>query len=86
VADWRITNHEKYLKGAALQWQGYASANPKNDHDHCEFCFAKFMVGGDSDVLHEGYATSDKYRWICKTYFEDFKNDFGWHVSSPLNT
>ena len=51
------------------------------DHDHCEFCWAKFMVEDYPDVLHEGYSTLDEYRWVCKGCFEDFKESFQWRVN-----
>src|SRR5262245_3628620 len=40
------------------------------DHDHCEFCSAKF---GDSTpgALTEGYATEDNARWVCRDCFEN---------------
>jgi hypothetical protein len=79
--DWRLTNQERYLKGAVLIWRHYAPANPANDHDHCEFCYAKFMaVGGEPDALSEGYSTPDRYRWICKPCFDDFATQFAWRV------
>ena len=53
-------------------------------HDHCEFCFATFMVEDHPDVLHEGYATEDNYRWICETCFDDFKDRFEWMVVDEL--
>jgi hypothetical protein len=81
VDDWRLTNQDRYLKGAVLRWQSYASSGASNDHDHCEFCSSKFMVDGSSDTLHEGYATEDRYRWICKPCFEDFRDLFQWKVS-----
>lgn len=82
MADWRLTNQERYLKGVMLRWRKYEPASLTNDHDHCEFCFAKFMAGGAVDVLHEGYATEDGYRWICKSCFDDFKDMFAWRVTS----
>ena len=78
--DWRHTNQERYLKGVAFVWQRYSPASSTNDHDHCEFCWAKFMESAEPDTLHEGYATSDKYRWICKTCFDDFADLFGWQI------
>jgi hypothetical protein len=82
--DWRLTNQERYLKGVALRWQPYSPASPGNDHDHCEFCFAKFMHNGGPDTLVEGFATSDRYRWICKTCFDDFADLFEWQVSPKV--
>ena len=78
--DWRLTNQESYLKGAPLVWQRYAPARPDNDHDHCEFCWAKFMASPDPDVLTEGYCTQDRERWVCQECFDDFVDLFGWQV------
>ena len=79
--DWRLTNQERYLKGASLIWHSYRPANPVNDHDHCEFCQAKFMQNVP-DTLHEGYTTPDREHWICKTCFNDFADLFAWKVTS----
>jgi len=81
--DWRLTNQERYLKGVVLYWKRYQPANSGNDHDHCEFCFAKFMEGQLPDTLQEGYTTEDGYWWICKPCFEDFKDMFQWPVQQP---
>jgi hypothetical protein len=78
--DWRLKHHKPHLKGVALSWSPYAPANPKNDHDHCEFCFAKFMVADLPGVLHEGYTTADRYYWICVPCFDDFADLFEWQV------
>jgi hypothetical protein len=80
--DWRLTNQERYLKGVTLVWHTYAPASPKTDHDHCEFCFAKFMRTGLPETLQEGYSTPDRQRWICKGCFDDFVDLFGWKVTS----
>ena len=80
--DWRLTNQERYLKGVTLAWQSYAPASPENDHDHCEFCFAKFMQQDYPDTLHEGYSTPDRYRWVCEPCFDDFADLFQWKVVS----
>ena len=79
--DWRLTNQERYLKGVTLYRRQYEPANEENDHDHCEFCFAKFMRAGTPDALHDGYTTEDRYRWICPTCFDDFRDMFGWTVA-----
>ncbi len=78
--DWRLQGQETYLKGIPLWWKRYTRYSESWEHDHCEFCWAKFMEGDDPDVLHEGYATEDNYRWICGQCFEDFKDLFGWEV------
>ncbi|CAN7436015.1 hypothetical protein LJR129_002814 [Acidovorax sp. LjRoot129] len=76
--DWRLTNQLCYLKGAIFSWQPYAPASTLNDHDHCEFCFAKFMAIESTNILTSGYATADRYRWVCKTCFSDFSDLFEW--------
>ena len=80
--DWRLSGQERYLKGATLVRQAYKryAKNPQWDHDHCEFCWAKFMVEDVPETLHEGFSTEDQYRWICVQCFEDFKSTFGWTV------
>ena len=41
--DWRLfREQERYLTGAHLIYHLYEPHNPSNDHDHCEFCMAKF--------------------------------------------
>jgi hypothetical protein len=91
--DWRLTNQENYLTGVTLQWSRWTQRRPDWDHDHCEFCFAKFMEApepetlklieaDDSEILQWGYTTSDRYRWICETCFQDFRDRFGWQVES----
>ena len=79
--DWRRQGQEKYLKSLALTWKKYIKFRDDWDHDHCEFCSHKFMEEGNTECFHEGYATSDNYRWICKECFEDFRGEFDWSVN-----
>jgi hypothetical protein len=47
-------------------------------HEHCEFCFGKFSENpGD---LREGYASADRYRWVCETCFRDFRDEMDWKL------
>jgi hypothetical protein len=81
-SDWRLRGQEKYLKGVTLvrrRYRKYAKS-PSWDHDHCAFCWAKFMVEDYPNVLHQGYATADDYHWICEQCFEDFKDMFRWNA------
>jgi len=80
--DWRLQGQERFLHAAELHRRSYRryQKNPDWDHDHCEFCRAKFMVEEQPDVLHEGYCTADEVRWICPRCFEDFKERFAWRV------
>ena len=76
--DWRIQGQEKYLQNARLIRHAWKSNNPSNDHDHCDFCWAKFSANAASDDLREGWCTEDFYTWVCPTCYEDFKTNFGW--------
>ena len=78
--DWRRLGQERYLKNKVVTFGKYTPPRPDWDHDHCEFCMAKFsLFPGD---LTQGYATTDEYRWICAECFADFKDEFGWTVPS----
>ena len=48
------------------------------NHEHCEFCFAKFMEKGNENTIQEGYCSLDNQNWICPTCYEDFKERFKW--------
>jgi len=82
VDDWRLTGQERYLHGAVLHRRHWVAPRPDWDHDHCEFCWAKF--GGEElpDALRVGYTTEDCYRWICERCFEDFRARFNWRLDS----
>jgi hypothetical protein len=79
--DWRRQGQEKYLFGASFCLKKYSNRKTTTDHDHCEFCFAKFS-DTIPDALREGYTTQDNYRWICKQCFADFKAEFEFTVLS----
>jgi len=78
--DWRLQGQEKYLKGVTLYLKKYIKYRDVWDHDHCEFCWAKFSIEGHSGDLDEGYATKDNYHWICERCFGDFKDIFQWKI------
>jgi hypothetical protein len=70
--DWRLTNQEGHLREAALTWKRYHARRETWDHDHCAFCWAKFMdpdlskdgrrvIEANADVLTEGYATTAEH-------------------------
>lgn len=79
--DWRLIGQEAYLMNAELYLRRWSSNSATWDHDHCEFCRAKFS-NRFPDYLTEGYTTDDQYRWICTNCFSDFREQFGWVVSS----
>ena len=79
--DWRLTTQLSYMKGATLIWREYTTVSDGWDHEHCEFCFQKFMaVPADKDAETAGYTTPDEDRWVCKQCFEDFRDRFEWRV------
>jgi hypothetical protein len=78
--DWRLTGQERYLQGVSLQLARWKADRPGWDHDHCEFCWAKFGGQELPGALQVGYKTADGYRWICQNCFSDFQQRFGWRV------
>ena len=74
--DWRYTGQDKYLDNVALKYKHFYTAI--REHDHCEFCFAKFS--DNQDDLHDGYCTLDGYHWICDNCYNDFKKIFNWKI------
>jgi len=70
--DWRLTDQEKHLHGAALAWKTYHAKSATWEHDHCAFCWAKFMdpafsdahqrfIEEHPDVLSKGYTTTAEH-------------------------
>ena len=75
--DWRLQGQERYLKDALVTYRKYRPSSESWDHDHCEFCLAKFMEASDDpDVKTDGYATVDGDRWICSASLADFMERF----------
>ena len=77
--DWRRQGQERYLSGVKLVPRNYAPYRLDWDHDHCEFCGARFSLNNGD--LKTGYSTEDGYYWICNQCFKDFSHIFNWHVS-----
>lgn len=80
MSDWRLRGQERYLKDVLLVHSRYRPYRVDWDHDHCAFCNAKFAETGGE--LQSGYATLDRYHWICDSCFTDFHGSFGWTVSA----
>jgi hypothetical protein len=81
--DWRLQGQEKYLQGATLSWKRYVKPSAAWDHDHCEFCWEKFMEAETLEqTVQAGYVTADD-RWICPQCFADFAELFEWTVRKP---
>lgn len=79
MPDWRLTNQLTFLKNAKLIRKEYSPPSQSWDHDHCAFCWDKF-VARPNDGVHEGYYAPETDDWICSNCFEDFKNLFNWEV------
>jgi hypothetical protein len=78
--DWRLQGQERYLTGITLIRRTWHQSRPHWDHDHCEFCWAKFAASDGPDILREGWTTPDEYRWICDVCFADYRDRFAWRV------
>jgi hypothetical protein len=90
--DWRLTNQEKYLGGAVFVWKRWKQSRDSWDHDHCEFCSAKFgePQASESDCLQQGYSTlgppddpRPDYYWVCEPCFQDFRDRLQLKVAEP---
>lgn len=80
--DWRLRNQERHLVGLEFVRRTCSPPRADWDHDHCEFCSAKFAGSGNEEVLREGFCTPGGYWWVCPGCFEDFRDRFGWTVKS----
>ena len=76
--DWRLTGQERFLKGKTFVKKRYTAPSPNWDHDHCAFCWIKFMENEVPGTFQEGYATEDNYYWVCPQCFADFQAEFQW--------
>jgi hypothetical protein len=70
--DWRLRGQQAYLHGIRLRWRRYGAWSATWDHDHCDFCWAKFIPAELVDdhreasqdehrLLSEGYTTTSEY-------------------------
>lgn len=72
--DWRRMGQENELPpGTTLVFKSYRARSETWEHEHCRFCFTKFMDPGFSDahrrfieehedVLTEGFTTTDEHK------------------------
>jgi hypothetical protein len=47
--DWRRTGQEEYLSGARLTWKRYQALSAQWEHEHCTFCWQKFLDANYSE-------------------------------------
>lgn len=78
MSDWRLQGQDNFLKGVFLGRKPYRKYREGWDHDHCEFCGAKFSERPED--LNVGYATADNYHWVCEQCFKDFNQMFQWNI------
>lgn len=84
--DWRLRGQEEYLQNVSLYFLAYSPRLETWEHEHCEFCWAKF--GLESENLHEGYCTTPtntpESLWICPKCFADFQETFQWSIRNNI--
>jgi hypothetical protein len=81
--DWRLGwGKGDFLRGAVFTWEDYTAPSESWDHDHCAFCWQKFMELDRPEVERSGYVTDTAVQewWVCRRCFEDFREQFGWQV------
>ena len=78
--DWRLRGQEEYMQGMQFTYKSFVSGSDNGEHEHCEFCWHKFMEQqeGMEDCSSVGYCSVDRKYWVCEECFEDFKEEFGW--------
>ena len=86
--DWRRTSPGA-PSGTRFRWREYAATTPEWDHDHCVFCWAKFLPRSEEGkewlaqdehaIYFEGYATVEPsgsgFDWVCGPCFDDFADE-----------
>jgi len=51
--DWRRAGQEKYLLGERLTWKRYQALRGNWEHEHCAFCFQKFLDASYSELARQ---------------------------------
>ena len=80
---------DRKLSGITLHRRNYFLWRPGWDHDHCAFCWRKFVVAGnraEPEDASQGWTTDSEYYWICDACFEKYLRHFGWKVRDSLPT
>jgi hypothetical protein len=85
VFDWRLSWGQDFLRGAVFRWEEYLAPSEVWDHDHCAFCWQKFMEVDHPSIQRFGFVTATDVQewWVCRDCFEDFREQFGWQVEPP---
>ena len=96
--DWRRSSPGA-PRGTRFRWREYTAPKPGWDHDHCLFCWAKFLPWSEEDkewlvadrhTIHfEGYATVEAsgsgFDWVCRPCFDDFAEELAFVVEDGSN-
>lgn len=91
--DWRRTS-PGLPEGTTFRWRDYDAPKPGWDHDHCVFCWAKFIPRSEQGkewlkrdthtIYFDGYATVEPSGsgcdWVCRPCFDDFADEFNFAV------
>ncbi|MBQ9986328.1 MAG: hypothetical protein IJP38_08490 [Oscillospiraceae bacterium] len=75
--DWRLTNQMNYLFRKKLIKGAFKPYREGWEHELCEFCAERI-----DNTTDEVYSTEDRYHWICKECYNDFKDMFEWEMSN----
>ena len=73
--DWRLLRgQDEYLRNKKFQYKEFAKLRDEWDHEHCEFCWHKFMENPNEgeDCSKQGYCSIDGKYWVCEDCFRDF--------------
>jgi hypothetical protein len=74
--DWRLPSGHSHrdLRGATLSWTRFVPPTPGHEHEHCVFCWAKFMDLEDPEmkILRAGFVTENE-EWVCEQCYHDLK-------------
>jgi hypothetical protein len=54
--DWRRRGQEKDLTGARLTWKNYQALSGQWEHEHCDFCWRKFLDPAYSQASQDALA------------------------------
>lgn len=91
--DWR-RGQPGAPKGTRFRWREYVAPKPEWNHDHCLFCWAKFVprseegkewLSRDTHTIYfAGYATVEPsgsgFEWVCPSCFDDFAAELDFSV------
>lgn len=75
--EWNL--QKDFCRKKRLIWKAYPA---DREHDHCEFCWAKFWADPQADegCLKAGFVIEGTDCWVCEECFEIFKDYFDWEI------